>query len=154
MKCWVLGLKHLNFGRRSPVPKSSQKEARLEMRGWRRSEDHLLHLPPALASFPKLLRPGNIAPPLAGVAPASLAWASGHFSLLCWSSAAWIRASPSESPEIDSASCWGAGGTVHSRLVQPWWSSTRLSQTPSHIATTQWRGVRIHADGIALLFSG
>ena len=50
------------------------------MRGRRRSEDHLLHLPPALASFPKLLRPGNIAPPLAGVAPASLAWASGNIA--------------------------------------------------------------------------
>lgn len=50
------------------------------MRGWRRSEDHLLHLPPALASFPKLLPPGNIAPPLAGVAPASLAWASGDIA--------------------------------------------------------------------------
>ena len=89
----------------------------MEMRGRRRSEDHLFHLPPALASSPKLLPPSNIAPPLAGVAPASLAWASGHFSLLCWSSPAWIRASPSESPEIDSVSCWGAGGTLCSFTV-------------------------------------
>ena len=104
------------------------------MREWWRSEGHWLHLPPAPASVPDCFLPVASLPSRQGgtCLPGMGPWA-------LWSPL--LVLSTSVAPDR----CWLLLGTcwigfVHSWFVQPRWSSTCLSQTSRHIASTSGEG--------------